>query len=85
MRRRSTTNGLIIGDSRMLQDTVGLLLEPECGAAIQALGTALSRVESCRTRSASSRSELVIGMLGLVGNTNSAVTFACQGFLRTRL
>ena len=60
MRRRSATIGLIIEASCVLQETVGVLSEPERGATILALGTALRRVASCRTRAASSRSELVI-------------------------
>ena len=44
----------------MLQDTVGMLSEPECGAAMRSLGTASRRVSSCKTRVASLRSELVI-------------------------
>ena len=43
-----------------LQETVGVLSEPERGAAILALGTASRRVATCRKRAASSRSELVI-------------------------
>ena len=44
----------------MLQETVGVLLEPERGTAMQALGNALRRVASCIMRAESSRSELVI-------------------------
>ena len=60
MRRRSATNGFIIKDSRVIQETVGVLSEPERGANMQALGTASRRVASCRMRVASSESELVI-------------------------
>ena len=60
----------------MLQETVGVLSEPERGADMQALGNALRRVDSCRTMEESSRSDLVIVLLGLVVNTNSTVTSA---------
>ena len=44
----------------MLQETVRVLSDPECGTAMHASGTASSRVASWRTRVASSRSEFVI-------------------------
>ena len=79
MRRRSATTGLIIEASYVLHETVGVLLEPERGAAMQSLGTALGRVDSCITRATRSRSEFIIVSSGLVENTNSAVTSAGQG------
>ena len=85
MRRRSATTGLIIEASHMLQETVGVLSEPERGAAIQAMGTALRRVASCRKRAASSISELAIVPLGLVDDNNSAATSTGQGCHHTRL
>ena len=60
MRRRSATTGLIIKALRVLKETVGAFSETKRGAAMQALGTDLRRVDSCRTRTATSRSELVI-------------------------
>ena len=60
MRRRSATTGLIMEASHVLQETVCVLSEPERSAAMRALGTASRRVVSCKTRAASSRSELVI-------------------------
>ena len=60
MQRRSAITGLILEDSHMLQETVGVLSEPECGAAMQVLGTASRRLASCKMRVASSRPELVI-------------------------
>ena len=60
MRRRSATTRLIMKASHMLQETVGVLSEPERGAAMRALGTALRRVASCKMRAVSSRSELAI-------------------------
>ena len=55
MRRRSATTRLIMKASHMLQETVGVLSEPERGAAMRALGTALRRVASCKMRAVSSR------------------------------
>ena len=82
---RSTTTGLTIKALHVLQETVGVLSEPERGAAMQALGTASRRVASCITRATRLRSELVIVPLGLVDETNSAVTFSGQGCCHTRL
>ena len=69
----------------MLQEKVGMLLEPKRSAAMRDLGTASTRVASCRTRLESSRSELVIVPLGLFNYTNSEVTSAGQGCLQTIL
>ena len=60
MRRRSETTGLIVKGSRVLQETVGVLSDPERGAAIRASGNATRRVVLWRMRAASSRSEFVI-------------------------
>ena len=60
MRRRSATNGLIFEALRVLQETVGVLSNPERGAAMHASVTASRRVASWRTIVASSRSEFVI-------------------------
>ena len=56
MCRRSSTTRLIIEASHVLQETVGVLLEPERGSAMQALGAASGKVASCRTRVERSRS-----------------------------
>ena len=80
MRRRCATTELVFEALRMLQEAVGVLSEPECGASMLALGNALGRVAYCITRAASSRSELVILPYGLVDETNSEVTSAGQGF-----
>ena len=53
MRRRSTSTGLIVKASRVLQKTVEVLSEPESGTAMQASGNASTRVNSCRTRETS--------------------------------
>ena len=76
MRRRSATTGLITEASRVLQETVGVLLEPERGAAMQVLGNASRRVASYITRATSSKSELVLVPLGFVDKTSTAVTSA---------
>ena len=60
MHRRSTNTGSIMEASYMLQETLGVLSEPERGATMRALGTASRRVTSCKMRGANSRSELVI-------------------------
>ena len=60
MGRRSAATRLTIEALRVLQETVGVLSEPEHGEAMQALGTALRRVASCRTGAASSRYEFMI-------------------------
>ena len=73
MRRRSATTGSIVEVSRVLQGAVGVLSEPGRGAAIGALGTALRRVASCKTRATSLRSELVIVTLRLVEDTKLAM------------
>ena len=64
----------------MLQEKVGVLSEPEHGAAMRALGTASRRVVSCKTRAESSRSELAIVPRGLVENTKYAIMSGGQGF-----
>ena len=84
MRRRSVTTGLIVEASCMLQETVGVLYEPERGAAMLALGTALRRVASCKTSVASSISELVIVPWGLVDDTKLAKMSGGQGSRHTR-
>ena len=44
----------------MLQETAGVLSEPEHGYAMRDLETSSRRVASCKMRAASLRSELVI-------------------------
>ena len=50
MRRISATTGLMVDNSYVLYDTVGLLLEPEQGAAMIAFRTAMRRVASWKKR-----------------------------------
>ena len=60
MRRKSTTTGLIVKASFVLQQTVGVLYDPEKETSSLASGTAARRVASLRTSMSSSRSDLVI-------------------------
>ena len=60
MWRRSATTGLIMEASRVIKETVGVLSEPEHGAAMQAFGTDLRRMASYKTKAARSRSALMI-------------------------
>ena len=46
MLRRPVTTRLIVETSRVLHDTVGVLSDPEHGAAMRAVGTATRRVVS---------------------------------------
>ena len=85
MQRRSATTRLIIEASRVLQETVGVLSEPDRGAAMKDLRTASRRVASCKMRAVSLRSELAIVLCGLINGTISEVTSAGQGLLQTRL
>ena len=57
MRSSSATTRLVVNASRMLQKTVGVLSNPERGAAIFASGYVSRRVALWRTRVASSRSD----------------------------
>ena len=84
MRRRSVTTRLIMEASCVLQETVGGLSEPERSAAVQALGDASRRVDSCKTRVASSKSELVIVPWGLVEDTKMVMMSGGQRCCQTR-
>ena len=59
MRRRPETTGLVVDASLVLQETVGMLSDPDQGVDIFFSGHISSRVASWRTRAASSRSEFV--------------------------
>ena len=84
MQRRFATTGLIMEALCVLQETVGVLSEPERDAAILAFGTASRRVASCKTRAASSRSELVLLPWGLAKETKLATMSSGQGSRQTR-
>ena len=68
----------------MLQETVGVLSDPERGAASLASGTAASRVASWRKSAVSSRSKFVIVPSLFVEETRSAMMSAGQGWHYTR-
>ena len=71
MQRRSATPGLIFEALRVLHDTVGVLSDPERGAAMRAAGTAARRVALWRMRAVSSRSEFKTVSLRFVGKNSS--------------
>ena len=81
---RSATTGFIVEASFVLQETVGVLSDPERGAASLASGTAAIRVASWRTSATSSKSEFVIVPSLFVEETRSAVMPAGQGWRHTR-
>ena len=84
MRRRSATTGLIMEASCVLQEKVGVLIEPERGDAMLALGTASRRVASYKTRAASSISEFVIVPWALVEDTKLETMSGVHRSLQTR-
>ena len=61
----------------MLQETVGVLSDPEYGVAMRDSGTDIMRLASQRTRAASS--ELAIFTLIFVNKTKAAVISGGQG------
>ena len=63
----------------MLHNTMGVLSDPERGAAVSAAGTVVRRVASWRTRVASLRSEFVSVPLRFVYETNYAMMYVRQG------
>ena len=73
MQRSSTTTGLIVEASHVLHETVGVLSDRKCGAAVHAVGTATRKVALWRTRVASSSSEFVIVTLRFVDKTKYAM------------
>ena len=78
MRRRLATTGLIVEASLKVQATVGVLSLPEAGARHAGLAQMSAKTTSCRTRAASSRSELVMRPCGLSKLTRSAMMSAGQ-------
>ena len=83
MRRRSTTTGLIIDASLVLQEMVEVLSDPERGAAMCASGTAARVVASCRTSAANSRSELVIVSSVFFEETRLVIISSGRGWRHT--
>ena len=84
MRRRSTTTGLIIDASLVLQETVGVLSDPERGGAMHTSGTDARSVASCRTSAANYRSELAILPSQFVEEMRLAIISSGQGWCHTR-
>ena len=70
--------------SFVLQETVGVLSDPERGAASLASGTAASRVALWRTNLARSKSEFVIVPSLFVNETRLAMMSGGQGWCHTR-
>ena len=60
MQRRSATTGSIMEALCAIQETVGVLSDPERSAAMHASGNVSRRVYLWRTRATISRSEFVI-------------------------
>ena len=79
MQGRYANTGLIVEASCMLHKMVGVLSDLDRGAAMRASGTVTRRVDSWRTRVASSRLELVIWPSRLVSKTKSAMMSGGQG------
>ena len=79
MWRRSATTRLIVDASRMLHEMVGMLYEPEHGAAMRTDGTDAGRVASWRMRTATSRTEFVRFPSSLVVDTKSSMASSGQG------
>ena len=79
MWRRSTTTGLIVEASHMLQETVGVLSDPERGVDMHASRTDTRRVTSWRTRAERSRSEFVIATFRFVDKNKYAMISGGQG------
>ena len=79
MQGRSVTTKLMVDASRVLQETVGVLSNPERGAAIVASGHTSRRVALGRTRAASSRSELVSVPPLFLSDINAAMMSSGKG------
>ena len=79
MRRRYTATDMMVDASCVLQETVGMLSNPEKGAAMIASGNSTRRVASRRMRETISRLELVSIPPGLVSDTKTAMMYDVQG------
>ena len=84
MQRRSATTRLIVDASLVIQETVGVLSDPECGAAMRASGTAARSVALCRTITANSRSELAIAPSLFVEYTRLEMMYSGQVWRHTK-
>ena len=85
MRRRSTTTGLMVDASQVLQEMVGMLSYPERGAAIFASGHVSRRVASWRTRAESLRSKIFRVPSGFLSEISAVMMSGGQGCCHTRL
>ena len=85
MQRRSATTGLMVDASLVLQETVGVLSDPDRGAAMVASGHVSIKVASWRTRASTSRSEFVRVPSGFLSKISALVMSGGQGFRHTRL
>ena len=85
MRKRSATTKLVVDASLVLQETVGVLSDPNQGAAIVDSGHVSSRVASWRTRAASLRSEFLRVPSGFLSNISALMMSGGQGYRHTRL
>ena len=83
MQRRSATIGLILVASLVLQETVGVLSDPERGGTMRASSTSTRSVASCRISADSSRLDLVIALYLFIKETRLAMMYSSQGFRHT--
>ena len=84
MRRSFLTTRLIVKASRMLSETVGVLSDPECGAAMCVVGNSTRRVVLWRTSTASSGLEFVIVPSIFVDETKYEMISGGQGWRHTK-
>ena len=86
IQKRFETTGLIVDASRVLQETVDVLSDPNRGAAIVASGHVSSRAASWRTRAASSRLKMFVRVpSGFLYQISALMMFGGQGCRHTRL
>ena len=85
MRREYKNNRLMVNASLMLQETVGVLSDPDRGAVIVASGHVSSRVASWRTRAASLRSEFVRVPSVFLSKISALMMSGGQGCCHTRI
>ena len=85
MGRSSATTGLIVDASRVLQERVGMLYDPNQGVAIVVSGHVSRKVASCWTRTESLRSEFVRVPLGFLSEISALMMSGGQGCRNTRL
>ena len=85
MRRRSATTGLMADASQALQETVGVLSNPEKGAAIVASGHISRWVALWRTRVARSRSEFFRFSSRYLSDISAAMMLGRMSCFHTRL